>query len=104
MRNDRRKGFNMNKMEFKSKRGCTYVRISKKRACKLFTQKHTIVIAPCNMRLFTEWGGWSVLQSDTENNPVTFERCVNLFTYYNCNSELGKYPSFYVGKTINENN
>ena len=93
----------MNNFTFTNeKTGCEYVRVSKRRACKLFINKFPIIIAACNMRLFTNWGGWSVAQSDTENTAVNFERIVNCYTYYNCNAELGNYPSFYVPKSINE--
>ena len=79
--------------------GRTYKRISKTEAKKRFMAGKLFIMAPCNMMLFTGWGGWSLVDSTAglaEKSELNFNRIVNLFTYYNCNNQLGKYPSFYA--------
>ena len=79
------------------KTGVQYKRISKKEAKKRFMAGSVMIIAPCNLQLFTNWGGWALLDGGCgTNDGKEFDATVNLFTYYNCNYELGYYPSFYV--------
>ena len=92
----------MKKLEFTNpKTGHTYKRVSKQKAKKLFADGHTLIIAPCNFRLFTMWGGFSTMNKcDSENPEFDFNRIINAYTYYNCNNEVGKYPSFYVTENL----
>lgn len=93
--------------------GTEYVRISKSKARKIFIQGGTLIVAPCNMRLFTNWGGWHLIdgynseidyigdtnKSVDEIRNIRFNQIVNSIVYYNCNNEMGNYPSFYVVKS-----
>ena len=76
-----------------------YAKISKTIARKLYNKGVTLILAPCNtfpklsdttfpkfwVRISNEYGG-------------NFDAYVNQFEYFNCNSELGYYSSFYVKK------
>ena len=92
----------MNNYEFRNPKTHTnYVRISKQKAKKLFEAGHTVVIAPCRLRLFTTWGGWHLMNKANSVYPeLEFTKIVNTFVYYNCNNELGTYPSFYVTENL----
>lgn len=79
------------------KTGMQYKRISKKEAKKRFINGGNMIVAPCNMRLFTNWGGWSIIDGFNVAEPeLEFDRIINSFIYYNCNAEMGYYPSFYI--------
>ena len=75
------------------KDGVTYKRISKTAAKKAYDAKG-VYICPCNIRPFGIWGmGVWVKSSSGE----AFEKVVNAFEFYNCNSnETGKYAAFYI--------
>ena len=84
------------------KTGVQYKRISKQKAKKLYMEGHSIIIAPCKMRLFTEWCGWHLIsKKDESDHPeADFRITYNSFIYYNCNNETGRYPSFYVTENL----
>ena len=57
--------------------------------------KIRIGLVPCKANLNSYWISptWVTVSSIEE-----FERCVEAYTYYNCNSTLGTYPHFYIEK------
>lgn len=74
-----------------------YKRITKKEAARRYNAGEIVRICPVNVSPVNIWG----MFSDAVNNhtaPICtdFETVVNAFTYYNCNSETGKYPAYYV--------
>lgn len=88
----------MNKYEFTNpKTGRKYERITKNQARKLFNAGNSFVMVPCKCRLFTMWGLDCFIDGyDERESGRTFDTIINMFTYYNCNNELGYYPAFYV--------
>lgn len=66
------------------------IKIRKNVARKLFNEGTEIYLCPCNMRVDT---AIKVKKTDSRND---FDKLVNEFAYYNCNSERGRYTSYYV--------
>ncbi len=85
-----------------------YKRISKPAARKIYNDGGVIRLVPCNIRPVNYWDYYADAQKDqftqvdydgfnaTVARNKEFETVVNAFTYYNCNSETGKYPAFYI--------
>lgn len=82
----------MNILRFKDNEGKYWVRISKAQARNLFDSGERIVFCPCKLRPFG-WarGGISIIKDEFR----TFGKVVEYFEFCNCNSETGKYVSFY---------
>ena len=68
-------------------------RVSKPRARNLYNQGHDVYIIPCNAH---PENFWIQPVKMLRNDETTFDKVVNTFSYYNCNSELGYYPAFYI--------
>lgn len=82
----------MNILRFKDNDGKYWVRISKAQAKKLFESGEKVCFCPCKMRPF----GWIPSGIVIENDEFeTFGKAVESFEFCNCNSETGKYVSFY---------
>lgn len=85
-----------------------YKRVSKREARKAYNNGNTIRLTPCNMRPDNMWGVYADanVNATTEvlfdgfNTTVARERdfdtVCNAFAYYNCATEMGRYPAFYV--------
>lgn len=67
--------------------------INKTVARKLYEQNKPFWITACNMR--PECGILINSRARRYGNE-TFNNIVNAFTYYNCNSETGRYPRYYI--------
>ena len=81
------------------KTGCTYRRISKSNARRLFADGKTLIIAPIYANMNSPWHLWAIMQFngiDGADPNTDFERIVNSFIYYNCQGELGRYPKYYI--------
>ena len=77
--------------------GTNWKRITKNQARKVFNAGYDFIILPCKCRLFTPWHLECYIDGYSKNEPDrTFDTIVNAFIYYNCNSEMGYYPSFYI--------
>lgn len=77
---------------YKDYNGNNWVRITKPQAKKLFDSGEKIVFCPCKSRPF----GWIPSGIVIENDEFeTFSNAVESFEFCNCNSETGKYVSFY---------
>ena len=71
------------------------VKIRKNTARKLFNEGHELTIIPCNCSPNGAWlTGFRICKTYLENSD--FDRLINEFEYYNCNSELGRYTHFYI--------
>lgn len=87
-----RESFDMN--------GAHYERISKRRARTLFESRHPIGVCPsnCNPR-YTFWFYTTLYEIERNGYDweswESFDRWLNKYMYYNCNSELGHYVKFY---------
>lgn len=79
----------------------TFERISKTEARKIFEscsagKIETLYIAPCNVS--PSWNLWGLF-GNVFSNGQNFDTYYNTYCYYNCNNEVGRYPTFY--KKIN---
>ena len=74
--------------------GKTYERISKQKARRIYdTSNKAIITCGCNMNPFSPWG----IGTPIVNQPDrTFDQICNEAEYYNCDSERGRYLSFYA--------
>ena len=71
------------------------VKIRKSTARKLFNEGHELIIIPCNCSPNGVWfKGFRICKTKLENSD--FDRLINEFEYYNCNSELGRYTHYYI--------
>lgn len=70
-----------------------YKRIDKRAARKLFNEKKPVLIIPHKCAPGGVWFTGIEMENDGSR---TFDEFCNEFIYYNCNSQTGKYPAFYV--------
>lgn len=68
-------------------------KINKKKARKLYYSGTTIHVLPCKVGLGSMWIKPVEIN---KNSNMGFDAIVNRFEYYNCNTELGRYSSYYV--------
>lgn len=85
-----------------------FIRVSKREAERRYNAGETIRFCACKLSPVNIWGCYSDLCRDSvypiAENGFTdivpynreFETIVNIFQFYNCNSETGNYPAFYV--------
>lgn len=86
----------MNKYSY-TKNGFTFERIDKKQARTAYKNGLTVVFCPCNIRPGSFWGLDMDMNKAQQNcDGIEFEKLVNSFEYYNCNSETGRYTAFYI--------
>ena len=71
-----------------------WIRIDKTTARALYkTGRHTRVhFCPVNLNPESPWG----LLWNPPNNDIPFDQLCNEYSYYNCDTERGRYPAFYV--------
>lgn len=72
----------------------TMKKINKSTARKLYDEGKEFWITACNMR--PEYGILIGSLSFEQMAGVSFDAMVNSFSYYNCDSERGRYPAYYV--------
>lgn len=76
-----------------------YTRISKRAARAAYNAGQTIRLCACNMSPRNVWGAYSDIRLATSPalDPLyAFDYTVDGFAHYNCNSETGRYPAYYV--------
>lgn len=77
--------------------GGTLTRINKATARKLYESGKEVFFCPCNLNPLSPWGlGIWEHPADWGNNGQRFDDIVTAYTWYNCNSETGRYVAFYV--------
>lgn len=84
----------MIRYEFKDSDGKNWVRISKSEARKLYDRGEIICLCPCKLRPFTSRYYEFITEAD-RTEKKGFDELINSMEFYNCNSETGKYVSFY---------
>ena len=72
------------------------IRVNKNVARKLYNLSIEVVLCPCKVNPKSPW--WLITRVNNQTYPYTFDELCSKFIYYNCNSELGKYPAYYVDK------
>ena len=91
-------------MRYKDKerlvRGVKSMQQNKNVARRMFGEGKKVFLHPCNMWLNNPWQGpmevRNFVREDNESKEEQFNKAVNSFTYYNCDSARGRYPSFFV--------
>jgi hypothetical protein len=53
----------------------------------------TVYMLPCKTNINNIW---IQPHQTTVDSIEGLEKEINIFSYYNCNNELGKYPSYYI--------
>lgn len=74
---------------YEQKRIVHYKRINKIEARKRYNKGERIIVKSCNCNPLVN----SYIINNT--NGQKFDTIINAYTYYNCNSETGRYASFY---------
>lgn len=69
------------------------IRVQRRTAKRLFEEGNEVFITPHKMRFSAQWNPPHSIMAGSESK---FDDIVNSFIYYQCNTETGKYPSFYV--------
>lgn len=72
-------------------------RINRNKARKAYEEGKEVLFIPVNCNPLSSYfnlGIWE--QKSLEGQYDSFEKLYNAFTYYNCNSETGKYIAFYI--------
>lgn len=75
----------------------TVKQIQKRTAKKLYDQGKTIYFQASNLRPFGVWQ--SIMLVTSKQEEISFENLCNEYTWYNCDSERGKYINFYQSLT-----
>lgn len=70
-----------------------YKQIQHRTAKKLYNEGKTLFLLPCKVSFQNIWIQPFELSN---NNNNSWKNVINLYEYYNCNNELGKYTHFYV--------
>lgn len=68
-------------------------RINKTAARKAYNKGVMIFMQSCNMPLESMWQSACPI---TPDGTTSFDSVVNAFQYYNCDSERGRYPHYYI--------
>lgn len=76
-------------------RGVNYVRIDKKKARVKFNIGHTIYLIQDMMRLVNAWQNPCPISIE-ESGEKDFDKLVNSFQYYNCDSERGRGVKYFI--------
>jgi len=73
------------------------IKVNRKTAERLISDGYTIKVIPCKVRLRNLWFESARISLKKLNELGTdFEKFINEYSYYNCNNELGKHPSYYL--------
>ena len=73
--------------------GKTWKRVTKKQARAAYDSGLTILFCPVKMRPFTPWNLEAYVD---KSSGRSFNETVNIFEYYNCSIETGRYTAFYI--------
>jgi hypothetical protein len=88
--------------------GITYKQVQKRTAERMFSEGKTIYIIHCKANPYSPWIQFCDLSQERlqlkddyvpECDGIStelFRKQINAFEYYNCNSELGTYASYYI--------
>lgn len=79
--------------------GWVMKQVNKTTARKLYEQGKTVYVMPCNMRFDNMWQSPCPMNKEREADSTDcFDGRIQHFIYYNCDSERGKYPCYFVKK------
>lgn len=79
-----------------------YKRVDKRVARRLYNEEETIYLVPCNCNVHSMFTcEINVMNSDIYiDGEYSFDRIVNAFEWYNCDSERGAYTMFFIKKSV----
>lgn len=92
----------MREFEFETSDGLTMVRVDKKTARALWARGASLIVLPCNANPSSPWytshpmNVIDYADFGAGYEAGGFEALSNAVSYYQCNSETGRYPSYYV--------
>lgn len=75
--------------------GTYFKQIRKDVAKNYYNNGRSIYAMPCKMRPCRSWGGPNWWNKEY-NDGKPFDTLYNEYSYYNCNSETGRYIHFYI--------
>jgi hypothetical protein len=87
-----KKQINYNRVIRDNVTGKNMLQINKNKAERLFNQGITVYLIPCKVRVNNIWINLCPINKDNE----TFNNAINSYSYYNCISELGLYPHYFI--------
>lgn len=70
-----------------------YIRITKKEAYRRWESLLPVYLCPCRLRPDNLWAPAIRMVREDE---TCFEDLVNMFEFYNCDNERGRYTHFYI--------
>lgn len=73
----------------------SYTRIHGSTARRLFEAGQIIYLVPCRVNPASPWACPAGYRKKT-GSARTWAELVNSYTYYNCNTETGRYPAYYI--------
>ena len=71
------------------------LKVNRTHAEKLYNSGHTVYFHPCRMRLNNMWQSPMEAQRTTDR-PEAFNVVESQYRYYNCDTERGRYPSYFA--------
>lgn len=71
-------------------------RINKTTARKLWENGGNFIIVPCKCSPRGLGALYTICDLGKQEREISFETFINSFTFYNCNSETGRYPAYYI--------
>ena len=79
----------------------TFKKVNKTQARKLYNNNKNVYIVPCKVypnynNVWTQPIKLNKEEYIDKNYENDFDKIINNFEFYNCNTELGKYTSFYI--------
>lgn len=72
-----------------------FTRINKTAARKLYEAGESFYMCPVKLRPGKPWHPEVLITPDPSDEYRSFEKDLNSFEYYNCNSYAGQYTAFY---------
>lgn len=69
-----------------------YRRITKKQAAARYKTGQPVYFCPVKLNPESPWG----LLWSPSNNSEPWDSVLNMFSFYNCDNERGRYPAFYI--------
>lgn len=77
---------------------CSVIQVSKTKAKNAFNNDKNVWLHPALMRLNNVWQKPYCFNKTKYNDNPSFDTIINHYRYYNCNSQLGTYPIYFIEK------
>ena len=77
-----------------------YKKININKARRLYNEGRKIIVKPCKMPIEeTMWSSpMELVKKERKefNNEIDFDKNINVYKFYNCNSEMGRTLQYYI--------